>query len=31
MANPCVSAKPELNTNPDEIELHVPGAFRLVQ
>ena len=27
MANPCVSANPELNTNPEEIELHVPGVF----
>ena len=22
-----VSANPELNTNPEEIELHVPGVF----
>ena len=27
MANPCVSAKPELNTNPEETKLHVPGVF----
>ena len=27
MVNPCVSPKPELNTNPEEIELHVPGVF----
>ena len=27
MANPCVSANLELNTNPEEIELHVTGVF----
>ena len=27
MAKPCVSAKPELNTNPEEIESHVLGVF----
>ena len=29
MANPCVSANPELNINPEEIELHVPGVYPL--
>ena len=27
MANPCVSTNPELNTNPEEIELRVPSVF----
>ena len=27
MANSCVSVNPQLNTYPEEIELHVPGAF----
>ena len=30
MVNPCVSVNPELNTNPEEIELHVPGVFHHV-
>ena len=27
MANSCVAVNPQLNTNPEEIELHVPGVF----
>ena len=27
MTNPCVSANPQLNANPEEIELHVPIVF----